>query len=82
MKIYKTFILCISLLADKILMINFLEKTKEIKEKYYQKSKQLFNIYKSNLIDNSYELYKKEIFIMVNQIIQECWYIYNELIKN
>jgi hypothetical protein len=82
MKIYKTFILCISLLADKILMINFLEKTKEIKEKYYQKSKQLFNIYKLNLLDNSYQIYKHDLFIIINQIIQECWSVYNELVKN
>jgi hypothetical protein len=82
MKIYKTFILGISLLADKILMINFLEKTKEIKEKYYQKSKQLFNIYKSNLIDDSYQIYKHDLFIIINQMIQECWSVYNKLIKN
>lgn len=79
MKIYKTFIICISLLANKIFMINFLEKTKEIKEKYYQKSKQLFNVYKSNLFDNTYQIYKRKLFIMTNQMIQECWNIYNDL---
>lgn len=78
MKIYKTFLLCISLLADKILMINFLEKTKEIKEKYYQKSKQLFSVYKLNLLDDTYQIYKNELFIIINQVIQECWNVYNE----
>jgi len=82
MKIYKTFILCISLFADKIIMINFLEKTKEIKEKYYQKSKQLFNIYKSNLLNDSYQIYKHDLFKIINQMIQECWSVYNELVKN
>lgn len=78
MKIYKTFLLGISLLADKILMINFLEKTKEIKEKYYQKSKQLFSVYKLNLLDDTYQIYKNELFIIINQVIQECWNVYNE----
>jgi hypothetical protein len=82
MKIFKTFILGISLLANKIFMINFLEKTNEMKQNYYQKSKQLFNEYKSNLSDDTYLLYKNEIFIMINQMIQECWRVYNELVKN
>lgn len=85
MKIYKTFLVGISLLADKILMINFLEKTKEIKEKYYQKSNQLFNVYKKMLLENqnnAFEIYKKELFIMINQMIKECWNIYNDLVKN
>jgi hypothetical protein len=80
-KIYKTFLLGISLLANKIFMINFLEKTKEIKQKYYLKSKEIFNVYKSNLLDDTYQIYKKELFIMINQMIQECWNVYNELIK-
>ena len=82
MKIYKTFIICISLLADKILMINFLEKIKEIKQNYYLKSKELFNVYKSNLLDNAYQLYKNDIFIMINEMIKEFWNIYNDLVKN
>ena len=66
-------------------MINFLEKTKEIKEKYYQKSNQLFNVYKKMLLENqnnAFEIYKKELFIMINQMIKECWNIYNDLVKN
>jgi len=82
MKIYKTFILGISLLANKIFMINFLEKTNELKQNYYEKSKQLFNDYKSNLSEDIYQIYKNEIFIMINQMIQECWSVYNELVKN
>ena len=46
------------------------------------KSKQLFNDYKSNLSEDIYQIYKNEIFIMINQMIQECWSVYNELVKN
>ena len=82
MKIYKTFIICISLLADKKIMNDFLEKTKELKQTCYYKSNILFNVYKTNLLDNNaYEIYKYDLFIMINQIIQECWNIYNNLSK-
>lgn len=84
MKIYKTFIICISILSNKIFMINFLKNTKELKENYYSQSSQLFTDYKNNLINNqiyAYEIYKKELFIIINQMIQECWNVYNELKK-
>ena len=41
-------------------------------------SKQLFNVYKLNLLDDTNQIYKNELFIIINQMIQECWNIYNE----